>query len=203
MRIVWHPEGRFKEEAGQPAGRRSGRLPLPQALPCHTPAEESSCSSPSSPCSPEWPPRAARRPDDAAAAPAHESQAPHRQRHEVPGLPPGSRGRGHGRRFPPWPIAWTATRRRKEKNPPSPKCAPLRRAAKNSRGCGCNRLAGHVYFSHAAHVTMASMKCEECHRDMNAVDQAPTEPDVHGEMSDCVACHRSKHASLDCLACHK
>jgi hypothetical protein len=66
-----------------------------------------------------------------------------------------------------------------------------------------NRLAGHVYFSHAAHVTLASMKCEECHRDMKAVDQAPTEPDIHAQMSDCVACHRSKHASLDCLACHK
>ena len=66
-----------------------------------------------------------------------------------------------------------------------------------------NRLAGHVYFSHAAHVSLASMKCEECHRDMKAVGEAPTVPDVHGEMSECVACHRSKHASLDCLACHK
>jgi len=66
-----------------------------------------------------------------------------------------------------------------------------------------NRLPGHVYFSHAAHVTLASMKCEECHRDMSTVDQAPTEPDVHAEMSECVACHRNKRANLDCLACHK
>ena len=66
-----------------------------------------------------------------------------------------------------------------------------------------NRLAGHVYFSHAAHVTLASMKCEECHRDMSTLDHAPTEADVHLDMSDCVACHRSRHASLDCLGCHK
>ncbi len=66
-----------------------------------------------------------------------------------------------------------------------------------------NRLAGHVYFSHAAHVTLASMKCEQCHRDMSTLNQAPTEADVHLDMSDCVACHRGKHASLDCLACHK
>jgi len=66
-----------------------------------------------------------------------------------------------------------------------------------------NRLAGHVYFSHAAHVTLAHMKCEDCHRDMRTMDRALTEPDVHQDMDACVACHRAKHASLDCLACHK
>ena len=66
-----------------------------------------------------------------------------------------------------------------------------------------NRLAGHVYFSHAAHVTSAEMKCERCHRDMGAVDEPVSAADINPEMSDCVACHRSRHASLDCLACHK
>ena len=66
-----------------------------------------------------------------------------------------------------------------------------------------NRLAGHVYFSHAAHVTLASMKCEDCHRDMHTVDRALTEADMHQNMGACVACHRNRHASLDCLACHK
>jgi hypothetical protein len=66
-----------------------------------------------------------------------------------------------------------------------------------------NRLPGHVYFSHAAHVTLDHMGCEECHRDMSAVNQALGEADVHLEMSECVACHRSEQASLDCLACHK
>jgi len=65
-----------------------------------------------------------------------------------------------------------------------------------------NRLAGHVYFSHAAHVTLASMKCEDCHQDMTAIDQ-PTAPDIRPDMDGCVACHREKHASVDCLACHK
>jgi hypothetical protein len=38
---------------------------------------------------------------------------------------------------------------------------------------------------------------------MSAVNQALGEADVHLEMSECVACHRSEQASLDCLACHK
>ena len=66
-----------------------------------------------------------------------------------------------------------------------------------------NRLAGHVYFSHAAHVTLGRVRCEACHRDMSQVDQAPTEADVHLDMGACVACHREGGASLDCLACHK
>ena len=66
-----------------------------------------------------------------------------------------------------------------------------------------NRLAGHVYFSHAAHVTLAEMKCEQCHRDMSAVNEPVSAADIEAEMSDCVACHRSRKASLDCLACHK
>jgi menaquinone reductase, multiheme cytochrome c subunit len=66
-----------------------------------------------------------------------------------------------------------------------------------------NRLPGDVYFSHAAHVTLANMKCEDCHQDMKNVEQAPTQPDIHLDMSGCVACHRQKRASLDCLACHK
>jgi hypothetical protein len=66
-----------------------------------------------------------------------------------------------------------------------------------------NHLPGHVYFSHAAHVTLDRMKCEACHRDMTAVNEAVPEADVHLDMSDCVACHRDEHASVDCLACHK
>lgn len=65
-----------------------------------------------------------------------------------------------------------------------------------------NHLAGHVYFSHAAHVTLANMKCEDCHRDMRSVDQLD-HADVRQNMKACVACHRQKQASLDCLACHK
>lgn len=66
-----------------------------------------------------------------------------------------------------------------------------------------NHLPGHVYFSHAAHVTLGRVRCEACHRDMSKVDQALGEADVHLDMSACVACHRDGDASLDCLACHK
>jgi c(7)-type cytochrome triheme protein len=66
-----------------------------------------------------------------------------------------------------------------------------------------NQMDGHVYFSHAAHVTLATMKCEECHRDMSTVDRPLEEADIHLDMESCVACHRQKRATLDCLACHK
>lgn len=66
-----------------------------------------------------------------------------------------------------------------------------------------NFLPGHVYFSHAAHVTLADMKCEDCHRDMRTVDQSVGQADIHPDMDACVACHRQKQASVDCLTCHK
>jgi menaquinone reductase, multiheme cytochrome c subunit len=66
-----------------------------------------------------------------------------------------------------------------------------------------NHLPGHVYFSHAAHVTLANMECEDCHRDMSTLDQPVSQPDVHQDMEACVACHRQKQASVDCLTCHK
>jgi menaquinone reductase, multiheme cytochrome c subunit len=66
-----------------------------------------------------------------------------------------------------------------------------------------NVLPDHVYFSHAAHVTLANMNCEDCHRDMRTVDQPLSEPDVHQTMETCVSCHRQKQASVDCLTCHK
>lgn len=66
-----------------------------------------------------------------------------------------------------------------------------------------NRLPGHVYFSHAAHVTLANLKCEDCHRDMRTLDQPVSQADVHLDMEACVACHRQKQTSLDCLTCHK
>jgi hypothetical protein len=66
-----------------------------------------------------------------------------------------------------------------------------------------NRLPSHVYFSHAAHVTLAKMDCQVCHRDMKVVDDPVTEPDVHLDMDACIACHREKKATVECVGCHR
>ena len=67
-----------------------------------------------------------------------------------------------------------------------------------------NRLPGHVYFSHKAHVGYAEMKCWECHRDMRKVSRPVTKPDIEQlTMKKCMECHKEKGVGLDCLKCHK
>ncbi|MBI4602242.1 MAG: cytochrome c3 family protein [Planctomycetes bacterium] len=67
-----------------------------------------------------------------------------------------------------------------------------------------NRLVGHVYFSHAAHVKHAGMDCAECHGDMREMTEPVTLPQIgHLDMDRCMSCHEAKGASNDCVACHK
>jgi menaquinone reductase, multiheme cytochrome c subunit len=66
-----------------------------------------------------------------------------------------------------------------------------------------DRLAGHVYFSHGPHVTLAKMKCEECHLGILAAARPLLLPDIFMSMADCMRCHREKQASNQCTACHK
>ena len=66
-----------------------------------------------------------------------------------------------------------------------------------------DRLPGHVYFSHATHVTLAKMKCEDCHQGILTATLALTLPDVHQTMEDCMSCHRERKASNQCKTCHK
>lgn len=67
-----------------------------------------------------------------------------------------------------------------------------------------NRMPGHVYFSHRAHVGIAEMECKTCHGDMTRVERALTETNVgHLTMRACIGCHEEKGASTDCVACHK
>ena len=66
-----------------------------------------------------------------------------------------------------------------------------------------NEVAGHVYFSHRAHVGFAEMECDVCHGDMKAQEQPVTVPNVATSMSSCIECHQKKGASTDCLACHQ
>jgi c(7)-type cytochrome triheme protein len=67
-----------------------------------------------------------------------------------------------------------------------------------------NRVVGHVYFSHAAHVVYAKMECAECHGEMKDKTEPVTTPQVaHLDMTRCMACHEERGASNDCLRCHK
>ncbi len=66
-----------------------------------------------------------------------------------------------------------------------------------------NLLPGHVYFSHAAHVTLGEMKCEQCHGAVDKVDVALTTPNIDLDMDACMACHDEKQADNGCLVCHK
>jgi menaquinone reductase, multiheme cytochrome c subunit len=66
-----------------------------------------------------------------------------------------------------------------------------------------DRLPGHVHFSHAAHVTLAKMKCEDCHQGILIATKPLVVPDLFHRMADCMACHRQRQASNQCQACHK
>lgn len=67
-----------------------------------------------------------------------------------------------------------------------------------------NRMSGHVYFSHRAHVGIAEMECAECHGDMKKVERALTVSNTaHLDMRACINCHAAKGASNDCVACHQ
>ena len=66
-----------------------------------------------------------------------------------------------------------------------------------------NRMPGHVYFSHKAHVVWAEMECKDCHRDYTKVEKPVSKPDIHLDMYDCIDCHERKKAEVDCLVCHR
>jgi hypothetical protein len=67
-----------------------------------------------------------------------------------------------------------------------------------------NRLAGHVYFSHEAHVRWGEMDCAECHGDVAKQTEPIVESSIdHLTMERCMQCHAEAGASNDCLACHK
>ncbi|MFV1965442.1 MAG: cytochrome c3 family protein [Pirellulaceae bacterium] len=67
-----------------------------------------------------------------------------------------------------------------------------------------NRVPGHVYFSHVAHVKFGQIECGECHGDMRDPVHPVERPLVRpADMFACIECHRQRQASVDCLTCHK
>jgi menaquinone reductase, multiheme cytochrome c subunit len=81
------------------------------------------------------------------------------------------------------------------------------------------RQPENVFFSHAAHVKLAQLKCETCHGNLGSTGKLPVyqedrisgySRDIWGHdgrpgmtMDDCVKCHRQKNLEHSCLDCHK
>jgi hypothetical protein len=64
--------------------------------------------------------------------------------------------------------------------------------------------AGHVYFSHRAHVVTVGLGCVECHGDVTAWSAPPERPEARLKSMDaCTDCHRRRGGSMNCLTCHK
>ena len=67
-----------------------------------------------------------------------------------------------------------------------------------------NRIPGHVYFSHVAHVKYGEISCGKCHGDMKDSVHPAERPLVQPpNMSACIDCHQRRQVSTDCLTCHK
>lgn len=67
-----------------------------------------------------------------------------------------------------------------------------------------NRMDGHVYFSHEAHVRFAEMECATCHGDVASLAEPAGQSQVeHLTMERCMSCHEVEGVTNDCLACHK
>ena len=86
------------------------------------------------------------------------------------------------------------------------------------------RQPQNVFFSHAAHLKLAGLKCEQCHRAEGASDtlRAHYQDRISGysrdvlpiaawkrgagrsmSMDDCVACHRAQGLEHSCMDCHQ
>jgi hypothetical protein len=66
------------------------------------------------------------------------------------------------------------------------------------------RNAGHVYFSHRAHVVLGELQCSQCHGDVTSWSAPPERADPRlTSMDACVDCHRTHGASTGCSTCHK
>jgi predicted CXXCH cytochrome family protein len=65
------------------------------------------------------------------------------------------------------------------------------------------RLPAHVYFSHRRHVAVAGVECGECHGAVATLAAPAPYPLVKQSMDWCLACHKTRGASQDCVHCHR
>jgi hypothetical protein len=81
-----------------------------------------------------------------------------------------------------------------------------------------SRQPENVFFSHAAHVKLAGLKCDRCHGALSSSDglRAVYVDRISGysrdvlpvagrgmSMDDCVACHRQRGLENSCMECHR
>lgn len=65
------------------------------------------------------------------------------------------------------------------------------------------RLPGHVNYRHRRHVGIAKLECRNCHGGIAETVRPPSRALVRIDMDFCLACHRARQQSLDCVACHR
>lgn len=65
------------------------------------------------------------------------------------------------------------------------------------------RVPGYVRFSHQRHVGLGKLECSACHGDIGALTAPVSRQTLPIRMSRCLACHRTRHVTTDCLACHR
>ncbi|MCA9678672.1 MAG: hypothetical protein H6709_17665 [Kofleriaceae bacterium] len=96
---------------------------------------------------------------------------------------------------------------RPQGDPPSPREHLVREAGARGgpfRWIQVTREPGHVYFSHAAHVSLAKLTCKDCHGDVTSWQAAPKAPNQRLlSMDRCLACHRARGAPTHCNTCHQ
>lgn len=106
--------------------------------------------------------------------------------------------------FPSVKACMLCHKEAKGQHPDEPKVRAHAEAGKEIPWVQVNRLVGHVYFSHEAHVRYAQMDCKECHGDMKERSEPVSVSQIgHLDMGTCMACHEERGVSLDCLRCHK
>jgi len=84
----------------------------------------------------------------------------------------------------------------------SPKIQALQEFAREKKPIEWNRiytLPSFVFFSHRRHAESRT-GCEDCHGPVLSRDVLRREKDI--SMKACIACHRSKKASVACDLCH-
>lgn len=96
---------------------------------------------------------------------------------------------------------------RPQGDPPSEKESRVRTAVAEGgpfRWIQVTRNPGHVFFSHAAHVSLAKIECAECHGDVASWSEPPTRPEARLlSMRKCMSCHRDNGAPNTCGTCHQ
>jgi len=61
-------------------------------------------------------------------------------------------------------------------------------------------MPDYVYFEHWPHLR-SGLTCQTCHGAVETMEQVRKVRTL--DMNDCVACHRERQASIDCVICHR